>query len=388
MSDNFLIDLPTFFAEYAIARHAAKSDAKSKRYDLGIRLLLNDLTPEEQSVFDNPTIVDASEVEDMTRYRKEITDVDRELLQRLRDCTLDDLKSYRAVHVDLWGADKLQDGLLVPRNELQNTLQRARSCAGHIVRHLHPELYVAEDAWQWLCGELRPQFENTRFDPLRLYAYCKDAMNCRADSSDDFSEAMKRLGHCTPWWYNFIREFCASFPTLAEAMGMPDPASGESPAATSPPLVMQTTYVDARRGLFVNGANGPPAETPVDQPKRAECKGRTPKRTRFRVPKICQDDAARAREDAITNAIRDLAAKNESFTSDAVSKKCTGSDGRPIPAGTIRASEAWKNRERIASEIGGSPRNDREDYFSDTDNDYVDGSAKTPLDEMIEQEDA
>lgn len=110
-------------------------------------------------------------------------------------------------------------------------------------------------------------------------------------------------------------------------------------------------------------------------------------RKRTRVSRSDQKDFNQAREDTIANAIRQFAERRKSFTSDDLSEVCTGRDGKKIPAETIRASDAWKNREKTIQEAGGSagPR-EQTAYFSTDDRDFVDISAKQPIDEAIENE--
>ncbi len=114
------------------------------------------------------------------------------------------------------------------------------------------------------------------------------------------------------------------------------------------------------------------------------------KSKRLRSSKRSEDNEfRRGREDTIANAIRNLAENNEKVTARAVSNKCTGRDGKQIPEGTIRNSEAWKNRSKTIEEAGGAQdAYEHLNYFSTPDREVVDESARTPVDEIISREDA
>jgi len=114
------------------------------------------------------------------------------------------------------------------------------------------------------------------------------------------------------------------------------------------------------------------------------------KRRRQRSTKKAGDkEFKRARNDVIAEAIRRLVKEGQKVTSAAVSKQCAGQDRKQIPEGTVKHSEAWKNREKIMREVGGSQDPyECPDYFSPTDGDVVEGSSKSPVDEMIRREDA
>ena len=86
--------------------------------------------------------------------------------------------------------------------------------------------------------------------------------------------------------------------------------------------------------------------------------------------------------------IHELAKADEKVTARRVSEKCQGAlEGKGVPEGTVKNSEAWKKRETTIQEAGGArDQYERLEYWSSDAHDIVDGSGKEPVDELIDRE--